>query len=318
MARFLLRRLAIGVLLLLTASLVIFVVLRVIPGDPTAARSSRPGFTAAQMAEVRRQLGLDRSIAAQYLTWIGGVLHGNFGQSFFSDFSTTELIKQRVGASFELAIAATLIGLLIAIPAGVLTALRPHSWLDRIFSGGAAAGMAIPPFCLGILLLAVFAIELRWFPTRGYVSFFDDPLGNLRDLALPALTTGMLVAAPVLRFLRASLLDVSRADYVRTAEGKGLLWRQAVIRHVLPNGLLPTLTFVGLVVGSLLGGIVVVEYVFGWPGLGALAVDSVGKRDYAVLQGVVLLATAAFIVTSLVVDLLSFAIDPRLRTGGRA
>lgn len=318
MARFVIRRLAISALLLLIASLVIFVVLRVIPGDPTAARAGRPGFTAAQLAELRGQLGLDRSIPAQYLAWIGGVVRGDFGQSFFSDFSTTELIRSRVGASFELALAATLIGVAIAVPAGVVTVLRPHSWLDRLLSGGAAAGMAVPPFCLGILLVAIFAIELGWFPTRGYVSFFDDPLENLRFLALPALTTGLLVAAPVLRFLRAALLDVARSDYARTAEGKGLLWREAVVRHVLPNALLPTLTFVGLVVGSLLGGIVLVEYVFGWPGLGALAVDSVGKRDYAVLQGVVLLATAAFVLTSLVVDLLGFAIDPRLRAQVRA
>jgi peptide/nickel transport system permease protein len=313
MTRFVVRRLAVSLLMLLIASLVIFVVLRVIPGDPIAARAGRPGFTAEQLAELRDQLGLDRSIVAQYLSWIGGVLHLDFGQSFFSDFSTTELIGKRVGASFELAIASTVVGLAIAVPAAVLITLRPHSWIDRVLSGGAAVGMAMPPFVLGILFVTVFAIELGWLPTRGYVSLFGDPIGNLRYLALPALTMGLLVAAPVLRFLRAALLDVSRSDYVRTAEGKGLLWRQAVIRHVLPNALLPTLTFVGLVVGSMLGGIVVVEYVYGWPGLGALAVDSVGKRDYAVLQGVVLLATAAFILTSLAVDLIAVAIDPRLR-----
>lgn len=314
MARFVMRRLAISGLMLLISSTLIFVVLRVIPGDPIAARSSRPGFTAEQLEALRQQLGLDRSIITQYLEWVGGVLHGDFGQSYFSDYSTTELISSRIGASFELAIAATVIGLLIAVPAGVMIALRPNSWIDRAFSGGAAAGMAVPPFWLGILLVAAFAIELGWFPTRGYVSLFEDPLENLRHLALPAFTMGLVVAAPVLRFLRAALLDVTRADYVRTAEGKGLSWRAAVIRHALPNALLPTLTFVGLVIGSMLGGIVVVEYVFGWPGLGSLAVDSVGKRDYAVLQGVVLLAAVAFVLTSLLVDLLSVMIDPRLRT----
>lgn len=317
MASFIIRRLAISVLMLVIASIVIFVVLRVIPGDPTAVQGARPGFTAEQLAELRRQLGLDRSIPAQYLSWAGGVLHGDFGQSYFSNFSTTELIGARIGASVELAIAATLAGLVIAIPAGVASVLRPHSWLDRGLSGGAAAGMAVPAFCLGILLVAVFGIELGWLPTRGYVSLTKSPLDNLRYLVLPAMTTAVLVAAPVLRFLRASLLDVAQSDFVRTAEGKGLSWRQTVLRHVLPNALLPTLTFVGLVVGSLLGGIVVVEYVFGWPGLGALAIDSVGKRDYAVLQGVVLLAAAAFVVTNLIVDLLSLVIDPRLRAAGR-
>jgi peptide/nickel transport system permease protein len=299
--------------MLLIASVVIFVLLRVIPGDPTAVRAARPGVSQAQIVQLRHQLGLDRSIVSQYLVWISGVLHGDFGESYFSNFSTTELINARIGATFELALAATLVGLAIAVPAGILAALRPHSWIDRLLTGGAAAGMAVPPFCLAILLIFFFGIRLGWLPTRGYVSFGDDPLQNLRHLALPAVTTGVLVAAPVLRFLRVSLVDVSRSDFVRTAEGKGLRWRQAVLRHVLPNAVVPTLTFVGLVVGSLLGGIVVVEYVFGWPGLGALAVDSVGDRDYAVLQGVVLLASAAFIAASLVVDLLSFAIDPRLR-----
>jgi peptide/nickel transport system permease protein len=302
---------------LLIASIVIFTVLRVIPGDPTAIRAARPGVTQAQLAEIRDQLGLNRSIPSQYLTWIGGVIHGDFGQSFFSNYSTTDLIRSRIGASFELAFAATIIGLLIAVPGGVFAALHPGSWTDRALSGFAAAGMAVPAFCLGILFIVVFGLELGWLPTRGYVSFVDDPLENLRYLLLPALTTGLLIAAPVLRFLRASLLDVSHADFVRTAEGKGLSWHEAVVRHVFPNALLPTLTFVGLIVGTLLGGIVVVEYVFGWPGLGALAVDSVGKRDYAVLQGVVLLAAVAFVLTSLVVDLLSAVIDPRLRLEGR-
>ncbi len=313
MMRFVIRRVAVSVLMLWLASVVIFVTLRVIPGDPIAARGTLPGFTAEQMAQLRHELGLDRSILAQYLDWMSGVLRGDFGQSFFSDFSTTELIATRIVPSVELALMATLVGLLIAVPAAVAIALRPHSWLDRVLSSGAAGGMAVPPFWLGILLVAFLSIELGWFPTRGYVPFVEDPLENLRFVALPAVTMGVVVAAPVLRFLRAALLDVTRSDFVRTAEGKGLLWHEAVVRHALPNALMPTLTFVGMVVGSMLGGIVVIEYVFGWPGLGALAVDSVGKRDYAVLQGVVLLAAAAFVLTSLVVDLLSVVIDPRLR-----
>jgi peptide/nickel transport system permease protein len=204
MARFVMRRIAISLLMLLIASLVIFVVLRVIPGDPIAARASRPGFTAEQLEALRQQLGLDRSIAAQYVDWIAGVVRFDFGQSFFSDFSTTELISSRIAASFELAVAATIVGLAIAVPAAVLIALRPHSWLDRALTGGAAAGMAVPPFWLGILLVAFFAIELGWFPTRGYVPLTEDPLENLRHLALPAVTMGLVVAAPVLRFLRAT------------------------------------------------------------------------------------------------------------------
>lgn len=313
MTRFVLRRLAVSLLLLVLASIVIFVALRVIPGDPTDARASRAGVTAEQVAQIRRELGLDRSIASQYVTWIGGVAHGDFGESFFSAFSTTELISSRIGPSAELALAATVVGLLLAVPAALLCALRPDSWLDRTVSAGAAAGIAVPPFLLAILFVSVFAIQLGWLPTRGYVSPSEGLGEHLRYLVLPALTMGIVIAAPILRFMRASLRDELAADYVRTAEGKGLLRRQAIVRHALPNGVLPTLTFLGMVVGSMLGGIVVIEYVFGWKGLGALAVDAVGKRDYAVLQGVVLLAAAAFVVTSLVVDLLSMLIDPRLR-----
>ncbi len=313
MLAFLARRLCASLLILALASIAIFVVLRVIPGDPTAARASSPGVTAAQLREVRQELGLDRSIASQYLTWIGGVLHGDFGQSFFSDFSTTELIQTRIGASIELAVAALLIGLAAAIPAAIAIGLRPNSTVDRLLTGLASLGLAVPVFCLGLLLIAVFSIELGWLPTRGYVSLFSDPAENIRYLVLPALTMGLFIAAPILRFLRAALLEELDADYVRAAEGKGLRWRDVVIRHALPNGLLPTLTFVGAVVGQMLGGVVVIEYVFGWPGLGSLAVDAVGKRDYAVLQGVVLLGAAAFIATSLLVDLAAAAIDPRLR-----
>jgi peptide/nickel transport system permease protein len=310
---FVLRRIGVSLVIFALASIAIFVVLRVIPGDPTAARASSPGVTAAQLREARHELGLDRSIASQYVSWVGGVVHGDFGESFFSDFSTTELIRTRIGASVELAVAALAVALLVAVPAAVAIGLRPGSIVDRGLSALAAAGLAVPVFCLGLLLIAVFSIELGWLPTRGYVSLADDPLENLRDLALPALTMGLFVAAPILRFLRSALLEQLGADYVRTATGTGLPWRRVVIRHALPNSLLPTLAFVGAVVGQMLGGVVVIEYVFGWPGLGSLAVDSVGKRDYAVLQGVVLLAAAAFIATSLLVDVLSVLIDPRLR-----
>jgi peptide/nickel transport system permease protein len=178
--------------------------------------------------------------------------------------------------------------------------------------------MAVPPFLVAIVLVIVFAMRLHWVPTRGHVPLLADPVGNARLVILPALTLALAAAAPILRFLRTSLDDVSTSDYLRTAEGKGLTWPRSVIRHALPNALLPTLTVVGMTVGHLLGGVVVIEYIFGWPGLGALIVDAVLKRDYAVLQTAVLFTAAVFIVTALVVDILYGVIDPRLRVRRKA
>ena len=313
MTLYLLRRIGVSVLMLWLTSVLLFVALRVIPGDPAFARSSRPGVTAEQLAQIRRDLGLDLSIPEQYLRWAAGVLQGDFGKSYFNDFSTTELIGRRILPTIELVLASIALALLIALPLGILAGLRSNSAADRVVSTYASAGMAMPPFWLGILVIALFAIQLEWLPTRGYVSPFDDPFENARLLILPAVTMAIVISAPLLRFLRASMIETLSTDYVRTARGKGLAWRRVVLRHAFPNAVLPTLTFLGLVVGSMFGGIVVIEWIFGWQGLGALALDSVFKRDYAVLQGVVLLAAAAFYATTLVVDLLTFRLDPRLR-----
>ena len=247
------------------------------------------------------------------MRWAAGVLQGDFGKSYFNDFSTTELIGQRILPTVELVLASIALALVIALPLGIIAGLKANSRVDRVVSAYASAGMAMPPFWLAILMIALFAIGLRWLPTRGYVSVFENPVENARLMLLPAITMAIVISAPLLRFLRASMIETLTADYVRTAQGKGLAWRRVVLRHAFPNAVLPTLTFIGLVVGSLFGGIVVIEWIFGWQGLGALALDSVFKRDYAVLQGVVLLAATAFYATTLAVDLLSFRLDPRLR-----
>jgi peptide/nickel transport system permease protein len=299
--------------LLFVSSIAIFVVLRVIPGDPTEIRATQAGVTAEVLAEQRKELGLDKPIPEQYVIWITGVLRGDFGTSYFSGFSTARLIGARIGPTVELTLVSVALGLLFAVPAATASAMRPESRLDRALSALAAAGVAIPSFWLGILLIAMFSVRLGWFPTRGYASFLADPLANLRFLALPALTLAVLLGSMFFRFLRSSMLETLSADFIRTAQGKGLIWRAVVIRHALPNGFLPTLTFVGLITGTILSGVVVIEFLFGWPGLGALAVDSVSKRDYPVLQGIAVVAAMGFLLTTLIVDLLSFALDPRLR-----
>ena len=315
MARYVLRRLLTSVALLFVSSILIFLVMRVIPGDPTLTKlgGTIKDVDPKALAGIKHELGLDKSLPAQYLDWVGGIFHGSFGHSYFSQFPVTTLIGQRIGATLELAILAMLIGLAIAVPAATLGAIWRNRVVDSLLSGFAAVGMATPAFVTGIALIILFGLKLRWLPTQGYVSFQHHPLESIRSTLLPAITLGISVAAPTLRILRASLVDVGSASYIRTAQGKGLLRHQVVVRHLLPNASIPALTTVGVIVGHLLGGAVVVEYVFARQGLGTLLVDSVFQRDYGVLQALVLLAAAAFIATSLVVDILYGVIDPRLR-----
>lgn len=307
------RRIGLSVFVLFVSSILIFVVLRVIPGDPTIVRAQLQQTPEDARRELHR-LGLDRPLHEQYMSWIGGALRGEFGESYFSGRSTTRLIRDRLEVTVELALASVTLGLLMAMPAAILSARRPNSLVDAGLRAFATAGIALPSVWLGMLIVALFSVRLGWFPTRGYVSVLEDPLRNLRHLALPTMTLAVILSAMFYRFLRASLLETMSADFTRTAYGKGLLWSQVIRRHVLPNAFLPTLTWVGLVTGYLLGGAVIIEYLFGLPGLGALVVDSIAKRDYAVIQGVVLLASSAFVATTLLVDLASLVLDPRLRS----
>jgi peptide/nickel transport system permease protein len=314
---FVIRRAATSVLLLVAASVLVFVILRLLPGDPIITRlGATAGANPEAIDQLRREAGLEDPILQQYWEWVRGVLTGDFGQSYFSQFSVTELIGRRIGATLELTAVSILFALLIAVPAAVFCALRRGSWFDRLVTTGSTIGMALPQFLLGIILILVFAVELRWLPARGYVPFVDDPAENVRRMVLPALTLAVAAAPLILRYLRASMIEVLDSSYIRTAEGKGVPHRRVVVAHALRNALIPGLTMLGMIVGYTLGGVVIVEYVFGIPGLGSLAVESVFKRDYAVLQSVVLLISALFIFTTLVVDLLYGVLDPRLRNGG--
>lgn len=317
MLGFVIRRAATSVLLLVAASVLVFVILRLLPGDPIITRlGATAGANPEAIDQLRREAGLEDPILQQYFDWVGGVLSGDFGQSYFSQFSVTELIGRRIGATLQLTAVAIAFSLLIAVPAAVFCALRRGSWFDRLVTTGSTVGMALPQFLLGILLILVFAVELRWLPARGYVPFVDDPVENMRRMVLPALTLAVAAAPLILRYLRASMIEVLDSSYIRTAEGKGVPHRRVVVSHALRNALIPGLTMLGMIVGYTLGGVVIVEYVFGIPGLGSLAVESVFKRDYAVLQSVVLLISALFILTTLAVDLLYGVLDPRLRGGG--
>jgi len=319
MAIYVLRRVVTSIGLLFLSSVLIFVVLRLIPGDPTITKLGG-GMTAVDpraFQALRHQLGLDRSLTHQYVHWIGGVLRGDFGQSYFSQFPVTTLIKERAGSTLELAAAALFIGLLLSVPAATIGAIWRNRYFDAVLSGFTAVGMSTPAFVNGLVLIVIFGVKLKLLPTQGYVSFQNHPLESLKTVILPAVTLAIAIAAPIMLILRSSLADVASAPYIRTAQGKGLLRYQVVLRHVLPNATIPALTMIGVIIGSLLGGSVIVEYVFARPGLGSLMVDAIYQRDYAVLQTLVLLAAGVFIISSLLIDLLYGVLDPRLRVRGQ-
>lgn len=317
MARYIVQRVLSSLIMLGIISVLIFVVLRLLPGDPVTTKlGAARGIDPQAIAKMRADLGLDRPVLAQYWDWVHGLLTGDLGRSYFSDYAVGELVGQRLLPTLELAV----FGLILAVFLAVLLAVAPVIWrnrsLSRAVAGYTTFGLSAPPFVIGIIFIIVFSVSLGWLPTKGYVPLTESVSQNLRQVLLPALTLGIAVSAPLIRYLRASITDVQTALYVRTAIGKGLSRRAVVLRHVLPNALLPALTSLGVSVGTLLGGVVVVEYVFSWPGLGSAVVDAVFKRDYAVIQSMVLLAAAVFVAVTLLVDVLYGVFDPRLRVGG--
>lgn len=308
------KRVVTSLLLLVATSIFVFVVLRLLPGDPVLTRlGEQSSVDAETIARLRREVGLDDSIVVQYVNWVGGLFRGDLGESYFSQYSVTSMIGSRLGPTIELTVAAMTLTVLIAVPLAIVAALEPGGAVDRAIAAATSVGMAVPQFLLGVVLILVFSLQLGLLPARGFVPFSEDPLGNLQHLVLPAFTLALVSAPILLRFLRASMFEALRSSYVRTAEGKGVRHRRVITGHVLRNALIPALTVLGLMVGHTLGGVVIVEYVFGFSGLGSLAVESVSKRDYAVLQSVVLLISAMFIFASCAVDILYGMLDPRLR-----
>lgn len=316
MARYVARRIATSILMLVAISIVIFVVLRLLPGDPVITRLGvTSGIDQATIDRLRAQLGLDEPVITQYLHWIAGVAQGDFGRSYFSQFSVTQLIAQRIGPTLVLTGVATALTVILAVPGALVCAARPGSLFDRAVSAVAASGLALPQFVIGVLLILIFSVRLGWLPARGYVSPAHDLADSLRHIVMPATTLAIAAAPLVMRHLRSSLLEALESPYIRTAVGKGVGPRRVLLVHALGNALVPTLNMLGLIVGFTLGGVVIIEYVFGFAGLGSLAVESVMKRDYGVLQSVVLLIGALFVGTTLAIDLLCGTIDPRLRVG---
>jgi peptide/nickel transport system permease protein len=293
-------------------SVLVFSLIHLVRGDPVRlALGTR--FSQESYDALRERNGLDLPLVEQYLRWAGHALTGDLGVSFRSGEPVTALIAERLPATFALALAAIVVALLIALPLGTLSALRPRSVTDRIATVISQIGISVPDFWLAIVLILVFSGTLGWLPSGGYVPLTEDPLGWLQRLILPTIAVGVVSGSVLTRFVRSSVLEALGSDHVRTAQAKGLASRQVFSWHVLRNALLPLVTVTGVQLAYLLSGVVVVEIVFSWPGLGQLALQAVQARDYPVLQGAVLLFALTFLVINLVVDLLYTRIDPRIR-----
>ena len=312
MAEVVVRRLldTVPVLVLVTAG--VFLLLHLTPGDPVDAMMAE-SMDAGARESLRRELGLDRPIAVQYVAWMGRLLRGDLGRSIRNGEPVLENVSRRLRPSLQLALLAMGIALLVAFPVAIGSALRHNTGVDRAGTTFALFGICMPNFLLALLLIFVFGVTLRWLPISGYLDPFDEGWPGLRSLVLPAVTLGLALAAVVTRTLRSSLLEALGEDYVRTARAKGLSEWVVVRGHVLKNALIPVVTVLGLQLGTLIGGAVITEYVFALPGVGRLVVDAVFARDYPLVQGVILLIALGFIVSNLLVDLLYGWIDPRIR-----
>lgn len=312
MIGYVLRRITQLLPVLLIASLGIWAMIYAVPGGPIGVIVGE-NATQEQIDAATRQFGLDRPVLVQYGAWLKNALVGDLGVSIHSREPVLDLIAQRLPATIQLAIASTLVALFLGIPIAITSALFPDSWLDRVLSGWSALALGVPTFWLGILLILLFAVELRWLPSAsGYVPFWESPIQMMRNIALPALTLGVYVSGILARFLRASLVGELQADYVRTARSKGLRERDIVGRHVLRNALLPFVTIVGLMMANFIGGTVVTEAVFTYPGLGRLLITAISTRDYPLIQGCILVILVIYVAINMTVDVLYAYIDPRI------
>ncbi len=312
MTTYLLRRLLALVPVLAVVLTVVFLLIHLIPGDPASAMLG-PAATTEQIEATRRDLGLDRPLWEQLIKFYGRVLQGDLGRSYFLNRPVAAALAERAEPTLTLTVAALLVAVAIGVPAGIVAGAHPGSALDRVLMLGALLGVCIPGFWLSLNFIYLFAVRLGWLPAGGYASFLVDPWAALRFLALPALSLGINQSALIARIARSCMIEVLAQDYVRTARAKGLRERSVIYVHAFRNALVPVVTVIGITMAVLIGGAVVTEIVFNIPGLGRLVVSSILRRDYPVVQGVVLVTAVAYVLINLAVDLVYAVIDPRIR-----
>jgi len=314
---FLVRRALISIVTLVVISLVVFTGVRMIPGDPARVMAGTDADEAG-LEEIREKYGLKDPVPVQYLRWVGLALTGDLGESIRTRQSVAWTVAIKLPITMELAGFAILIAIAVAIPAGVLAAVRRNSVWDLLASGISLCGVSVPNFWLGIMLILLISVRLGWLPASGFVPFWEDPLGNLQRMIMPAFVLGTALAAVLMRQTRNSMIEVLSADYIRTARAKGLAGRAVVFRHAIRNGLIPVVTVLGLQMGALMGGAVVTEQIFVVPGFGRLVVEAVFTRDYPLVQGVVLITASAYVLVNLAVDVSYSFLNPRIRIRGAA
>lgn len=300
--------------MLVGVSIIVFVVVRVVPGDLVALKLGEHP-TPEGRAQMEEALGLDRPIVLQYWTWVSDVVQGDFGESLWTTRPVLEEVRRRAPVTVELTLLATIISLAVAIPAGLISAVRQNSLLDQLVRLFAIGGLALPNFWLAILVVTIPAIWFNWAPPLTYTAFTNDPLANIWQMIFPALVLGYFVTAQLTRMTRAVLLETLRQDFIRTARAKGLRERVVLNRHALRNALIPLVTVLGNQIGYLIGGTVVIESIFSLPGMGVLILDALRQRDYPLIQGSVLLIAVVVAIINLVTDMVYSILDPRIQYG---
>ena len=317
MLDYLIQRLGISAVTLVLISLIVFTGVRLIPGDHARVMAGTDADEAG-LAEIREKYGLNDPIPIQYLRWIGLAVRGDLGESIRSRETVIWTVARKLPITLELAFLSILVALAIAIPVGVLSAVRRNTFWDYLANGLSLCGLSVPSFWLGIMLILLLSVRLGWLPASGFVSLFQDPVANLQRMIMPAFVLGTALAAVLMRQTRNSMIEVLSADYIRTAYSKGLAGRAVVFRHAIRNGLIPVVTILGLQLGALMGGAVVTEQIFVVPGFGRLIVEAVFTRDYPLVQGVVLITASAYVLINLLVDMSYSLLNPRIRIKGAA
>ncbi|HEY7036758.1 MAG TPA: ABC transporter permease [Thermomicrobiales bacterium] len=314
MGNYILRRLLQGVPVLFLISGIVFLVVYFIPGDPAMVVLGQ-GASKENLAAMHHRMGLDKPLPVRYGIWLQHVVQGDLGKSLVFQTSVWRLIGHSLPITLYLALLSLLIAVAIALPAGTIAALKRNSWVDLVATTWAFLGVSIPGFWLGIMLVIVFGVKLKWVPLEGYISPFTDFTASLKTMILPAFTLGVFLSGPLTRYLRSSMLQTMSQEFVLVARAKGLAERRVISGYMLRNSLIPFVTVLGVQLGYLIGGAVVIENVFALPGIGDLAVSAIGNRDYPVIQGVVLVVASGFVLINIVVDVIYAILDPRIRVG---
>jgi peptide/nickel transport system permease protein len=309
---YILKRLLSLIPVLLVVAVVVFLVIHITPGDPAAVMLG-PDASPDQVAKLHQELGLDLPLYQQFTTWVFGVVRGDLGWSIFMKEPVLQAFCSHLGPTVSLAIFAQLIAILLAIPLGVIAAKKRGSAVDQSLMGVALIGISVPSFLLGLFLILLFAVQLKWLPVAGYKPLSEGLFLHLRYLVLPAIALGAMQAALIARMTRSSMLDILNANYIKTARSKGVKEKMIVFKHALRNAFIPILTVIGQTFGTLVAGAAVVETVFNIPGIGQLVVNSVERRDFAVIQGTIMLVATSYVLINLVIDLLYGVVDPRVR-----